>query len=175
MQDQIPHRILFPTQLFSFLPLRAFGCVCFVHYLSSRQDKALKCIFLGYSQLQKGYQCYSLELHRYLMSDVTFFEQQSFFLVAQPNLQCIDQVLLIPFYSPSLSLEDLSVSSFTNPPLLTYHCCPRPATGASPPTTLTHVDSLSPPDPWIWTQIVSLLPNAKVNGLLLILTLFIIF
>ncbi|RVW79915.1 Retrovirus-related Pol polyprotein from transposon RE1 [Vitis vinifera] len=37
--------------------------------------RATKCIFLGYSRLQKGYRCYSSETHRYFLSaDVTFFE-----------------------------------------------------------------------------------------------------
>ncbi|RVW56097.1 Retrovirus-related Pol polyprotein from transposon RE2 [Vitis vinifera] len=30
--------------------------------------KAMKCLFLGYSRLQKGYRCYSLETHRYFIS-----------------------------------------------------------------------------------------------------------
>ena len=67
-----------------FLPLRVFGCTCFVHTLTSGQDKlsakATKCIFLGYSRLQKGYRCYSLDTHRYFLSaDVTFFEDSPFF------------------------------------------------------------------------------------------------
>ncbi|XP_075076753.1 uncharacterized protein LOC142163374 [Nicotiana tabacum] len=42
--------------------------------------KALKCVFLGYSHLQKGYRCYSPDLKRYLVSaDVTFHENYPFF------------------------------------------------------------------------------------------------
>ncbi|RVW77180.1 Retrovirus-related Pol polyprotein from transposon RE2 [Vitis vinifera] len=42
--------------------------------------KATKCIFLGYSKLQKGYRCYFSETHRYFLSaDVTFFEDSPFF------------------------------------------------------------------------------------------------
>jgi len=55
LQDQIPHSFLFPTQLFYSIPLRVFGCICFVHSFSPGQDnlaaKSLKCIFLGYSWL----------------------------------------------------------------------------------------------------------------------------
>ncbi|RVW26617.1 Retrovirus-related Pol polyprotein from transposon TNT 1-94 [Vitis vinifera] len=76
LHDQIPHSLLFPDQPLYFLPPRVFGCTCFVHILTPGQDKlsakATKCIFLGYSRLQKGYRCYSSETHRYFLSaDVT--------------------------------------------------------------------------------------------------------
>ncbi|RVW38572.1 Retrovirus-related Pol polyprotein from transposon TNT 1-94 [Vitis vinifera] len=68
LHDQIPHSLLFPDQPLYFLPPRVFGCTCFVHILTPGQDKlsakAMKCLFLGYSRLQKGYRCYSLETHR---------------------------------------------------------------------------------------------------------------
>ncbi|RVX23671.1 Retrovirus-related Pol polyprotein from transposon TNT 1-94 [Vitis vinifera] len=70
LHDQIPHSLLFPDQPLYFLPPRVFGCTCFVHILTPGQDKlsakAMKCLFLGYSRLQKGYRCYSLETHRTL-------------------------------------------------------------------------------------------------------------
>ena len=51
--DQIPHSIIFPNQPLLCFPPRVFGCVCFVHILTSGQDKLLakatKCVFLGYS------------------------------------------------------------------------------------------------------------------------------
>ncbi|RVW79062.1 Retrovirus-related Pol polyprotein from transposon TNT 1-94 [Vitis vinifera] len=81
---QIPHSLLFPTQPLYFLPSRVFGCTCFIHTLTPGQDKlsakAMKCIFLGYSRLQKGYHCYSPDTHHYFLSvDVTFFEDSPFF------------------------------------------------------------------------------------------------
>ncbi|RVX21546.1 Retrovirus-related Pol polyprotein from transposon RE1 [Vitis vinifera] len=84
LHDQIPHSLLFPTQPLYFLPPRVFGCTCFVHTLTLGQDKpsakATKCIFLGYSRLQKGYRCYFPDTHRYFLSaDVTFFEDSPFF------------------------------------------------------------------------------------------------
>ncbi|RVW63719.1 putative mitochondrial protein [Vitis vinifera] len=46
-----------PDQPLYFLPPRVFGCTCFVHILTPGQDKlsakAMKCLFLGYSRLQK--------------------------------------------------------------------------------------------------------------------------
>ena len=78
-----PYYILFPSKpLFPIEP-RIFGCTCFVRdvrpHVSKLDPKSLKCIFLGYSHVQKGYWCYCPSLHRYLVSaDVTFFENASF-------------------------------------------------------------------------------------------------
>ena len=47
--------------------------------MSKLDPKSLKCIFLGYSRVQKGYRCYCPSLRRYLVStDVTFLENASF-------------------------------------------------------------------------------------------------
>ncbi|RDY13780.1 hypothetical protein CR513_01264, partial [Mucuna pruriens] len=54
------------------VPLRVFSCVCFVHDVSPGRDKlsarTVKCVFLGYSRLQKGYKCYSPSTKRHYMS-----------------------------------------------------------------------------------------------------------
>ena len=43
--------------------------------------KSLKCIFLGYSRVQKGYRCYCPPLRQYFVSiDVTFFKSTPFSL-----------------------------------------------------------------------------------------------
>nr|XP_009610355.1 uncharacterized protein LOC104104070 [Nicotiana tomentosiformis] len=43
-----------------------FGSTCFVHNLAHGKDKlalrAIKCVFLGYSRVQKGYHCYSPDI-----------------------------------------------------------------------------------------------------------------
>nr|CAN64167.1 hypothetical protein VITISV_015919 [Vitis vinifera] len=60
----------------------------------------MKCLFLGYSRLQKGYRCYSLETHRYFLSDdVTFFEDSPFFSTTSESLP-VFEVLPIPIVSP---------------------------------------------------------------------------
>ena len=84
LHDQIPRFLLLPTQPLFYLPPRVFGCVCFVHILTPRQDKlstkATKCVFLGYSCLQRVYRCYSPNTNRYFISaDVTFFKDSPFF------------------------------------------------------------------------------------------------
>ena len=85
LQNQVPHSLLFPNQPLYSLPPRVFGCTCFIQDLTPGKDKlhakSLKCIFLGYSRLQKGYKCFSTDLKRYLVSpDVTFFKSTLFFL-----------------------------------------------------------------------------------------------
>lgn len=70
--------------LFSSSP-RIIGCVCFVHDHSVNQTKldpkAFKHVFLGYSQGQKGYRCYSPTLHKFVIfEDVTFFEFTPYFI-----------------------------------------------------------------------------------------------
>ena len=49
LHDQIPHSVLLPNHPLFCLPLRVFGCVCFVHILTPGQDKlsakVTKCIF----------------------------------------------------------------------------------------------------------------------------------
>ncbi|XP_058003170.1 uncharacterized protein LOC110656064 isoform X12 [Hevea brasiliensis] len=53
-----PHSILFPDQDAHQLSQCVFGYICFVHDHTSGKDKlqpkSIKCVFLGYSRLQKG-------------------------------------------------------------------------------------------------------------------------
>jgi hypothetical protein len=79
-----PHSILFPSH--SLFPVEPciFCCTCFIRDVwpgvSKLDPKSLKCVFLGYSHLQKGYRCYSPELGRYLVSsNILFFETIPFF------------------------------------------------------------------------------------------------
>lgn len=50
-------------KLHSPLPLKVFGCVCFVHILKIHWDKldprSKRCVFIGYSPTQKGCKCYN--------------------------------------------------------------------------------------------------------------------
>ena len=78
-----PYHILFPNKpLFPIEP-RVFWCTCFVRdvrqHVSKLDPKSLKCIFLGYSRVQKGYRCYCPGLRKYLVSvDVTFLKNTLF-------------------------------------------------------------------------------------------------
>ncbi|KAJ9686998.1 hypothetical protein PVL29_015735 [Vitis rotundifolia] len=143
LHDQIPHSLLFPDQPLYFLPPRVFGCTCFVHILTPGQDKlsakAMKCLFVGYSRLQKGYRCYSLETHRYFISaDVTFFEDLPFFSTTSESLP-ISEVLPIPIVSPPDAMPPR--------PLQVYHRRPRvvaPLPFAEAPADSLPIPSASP-------------------------------
>lgn len=84
LNGDIPYGVLFPNKpLFSLEP-KVFGSTCYVRdarlHVTKLDPKGLKCIFLGYSRLQKGYRCYSPTLNRYMVSiDVVFPESISFF------------------------------------------------------------------------------------------------
>ena len=115
LHDQIPHSILFPNQLLFCLPPCDFGCICFVHILTLRQDnlsdKATKCVFLNYSRLQQGYHCYFPDTHRYFISaDVTFFENSSMFPTTHPPSS---DVISLPLLYPVL---DISFVPSATPP-----------------------------------------------------------
>ena len=72
--------------------------------------KSLKCIFLGYFRVQKGYMCYYPTLRRYFVStDVTFFETTLFCLSSHVTSQGEDDDLLVyaitsPAPTPALIL-----------------------------------------------------------------------
>ena len=130
LHDQIPHSILLPTQPLFYLPSRVFGCICFVHILTPRQDKlsvkATKCIFLRYSRLQRGYHCYSPDTNRYFIStDVTFFEDSSFFSFVVHH--SAPDVLSIPLVLPSPDFPSPPPNVMTRP-LQVYTRRPRPPT-----------------------------------------------
>ena len=144
LHAQIPHSLLFPDQPHYFLPPRVFGCTCFVHILTPGQDKlsakATKCIFLGYSRLQKGYRCYSPQTHRYFLSaDVTFFEDSPFF--SSSESLPVTEVLPLPIIS-SPRFDDLS-----SRPLQVYYRRPRavvPFPSAEAPVDSLPLPSASP-------------------------------
>ena len=127
LHDQIPHSVLLPNQPLFCLPPRVFGCACFVHILTHGQDKlsakATECVFLGYSLLQRGYRCYSLDTNRYFISaDVTFFKDSSFSFAARPFVL---DVLSIHLVLSSLDFSSPPTNVVTRP-LQVYTRRPRP-------------------------------------------------
>nr|CAN80247.1 hypothetical protein VITISV_027801 [Vitis vinifera] len=142
LHSHIPHSLLFPDQPLYFLFPRVFGCTCFVHILTPGQDKlsarVTKCIFLGYSKLQKGYRCYSSETHRYFLSaDVTFFEDSPFFSTSE-SLP-VSEVLPLLIISPH--------DAVPSRPLQVYHRRHRvavPPSLAEVPADSLPIPSVSP-------------------------------
>lgn len=72
------------TKLISALPFRVFGCVVYVyipsHSRTKLDRKTLKCIFLGYSNTQKGFKCYYPVTKKMFVSfDVVFDENNAYY------------------------------------------------------------------------------------------------
>ena len=61
-----PFQTLFPNKSLFPIEPRVFGCTCFVRdvrsHVSKLDLKSLKCIFLGYSRVQKGFSYYVIVL-----------------------------------------------------------------------------------------------------------------
>ena len=79
---------------------KAFGCTCLVRdvhpQVSKIDPKSLKCIFEGYSHVQKRYRSYYSTLRRYFVStNVTFFETTRFSLSSIVTSQGEDDDLLV--------------------------------------------------------------------------------
>lgn len=84
LHGEIPYKIFFPNKSLFPVDSRIFGSTCFVRdvcsHVTNLDPKFLKCIFLGYSRLQKGYKYYCPSLNKYLVSiDVTFTENTPYF------------------------------------------------------------------------------------------------
>ena len=112
---------------FAFFLMSLVVFVLFIFSLLGKINslpKSTKCIFLGYSCLQRGYRCYSPDISRYFIStDVTFFEDSSFFSsAARPS---VPDVLSIPLVLPSPNFSSPPTDVVTRPVhVYTHHPCP---------------------------------------------------
>nr|GFA01111.1 serine/threonine-protein phosphatase 6 regulatory subunit 3-like [Tanacetum cinerariifolium] len=100
-----PYSFLFPTKSLFPIDPKIFGSTCFVQdtqpNITKLDPKSLKCVFLGYSRIQKRYRCYSSQLHRYLVSsDVTFYEDLPYFPITTYRHQEENDDLLV-YVSPT--------------------------------------------------------------------------
>ncbi|GAB2267742.1 hypothetical protein Dimus_038680 [Dionaea muscipula] len=147
LQGEIPFRILFPDNSLHPihpLPLRIFGCTCYIRDIRSTltklDPKSLRCVFLGYSRVQKGYRCYSPDLRQFCVSaDISFDESTPFFssssvafssLLRPSQSVCVDDDTLV--------YERLPCPPLSSPPSLS----PPPS-----PPSVSSPSSLSPPPP----------------------------
>ena len=143
-----PYHILFPNKPIFPIEPQIFGCTYFVRnvrpQVSKLDHKSLKCIFLGYSQVQKGYWCYYLNLRRYLVSaDVMFFDNVHFSSPPTHTSQGeADDLLVYAIASPMAppvpaSVKPLIIQVYTrrhNPPV------------SGPPPTASTSDPVSDDD-----------------------------
>ena len=106
-----PYHQLFPNNLLFLIDPKLFGCTCFVRDVCPLVSKLdpLKCIFVGYFHVQKGYRCYCPTLRCYFVSnDVAFFETTPFSLPSSVTSQGEEEeslvyILASPIVSPELA------------------------------------------------------------------------
>ena len=139
-QTLLPHKPLFPDEPW------VFWCTCFVYdvrpHVFKLGPKSLKCIFLGYSRVQKGYRCYCPSLRRYVVSvDATFLENDPFFPDPIHTSQREDDDFLVyTLASPAYAF----VPPLTKPPITqVYAQCQQPPVSSPPLTTSTSNSVLS--------------------------------
>ncbi|GAB2290786.1 hypothetical protein Dimus_038119 [Dionaea muscipula] len=151
LQGEILFRILFPdSSLHPIhpLPLCIFGCTCYVRdvrpTLTKLDPKSLRCVFLSYSRVQKGYRCYSPDLRRFCVSvDISFDESTSFFSsssVTSSSLPRPSQSVCVD--DDTLIYERLPYLSVSSPPSSSTPSSPPPS---SPPFVSSPPSSSPPP------------------------------
>ena len=93
--------------------------------------KSLKCIFLGYSRVRKGYSCYCPSLRKYLVyADVTFLENTHFSQDPIHTSQGEDDDLLVyALTSPALA----PILAQVKPPITQVHTRRQQPPVSSPP------------------------------------------
>ena len=80
---------LIPSPPLNNLEPRIFGCSAYVHQTLKKLDlRAIRCMFVGYADLQKGYRCYNTNVKKmYVTRDVQFHENIPFFSPSECSLQ----------------------------------------------------------------------------------------
>ena len=144
---------------------RVFGCTTYVHdtslALTKLDARALRCVFVGYSSLHKGYRCYHPSLRRFFISANVTFEHEPFFGTSSSSSRLpLDAA---PLASPLESLSSLEptvpvpLSFPPAPSSLGILCPPEPSLPesstppfapdfSSPPITSSPCAS-APPEP----------------------------
>jgi hypothetical protein len=88
-----PHVALFGSAP-SYEHLCVFDCACYPNIAATAPHKlaprSTRRVFLGYSTDHKGYRCLDLSTNRFIVSRHVVFDEDSFPLVASPNLTDLD-------------------------------------------------------------------------------------
>jgi hypothetical protein len=108
--------------------LRIFGCACWPNlrpYNSRKLEfRSKQCVFLGYSNLHKGYKCLDIATgRRYISRDIVFDESVFPFseLHSNAGAQLKSEILLLPSSLQPLHMHDyegndLHIAADANPP-----------------------------------------------------------
>ena len=110
-----PYHQLSPSNSLFPIDPKVFRCTCLVRdvrpQISKLDPKSLKCIFVGYSRVQKGYKGYCPTLRFYFVStDVAFFETTQFSLPSTVTSQGGKKTCLFILLPHPLSLSNLLLS-----------------------------------------------------------------
>lgn len=94
--------LLSNSTLGSFLPLKVFGCICYIHVpkldRSKLDPKALKCIFLGFALNHKGCRCNYPSTRKCIVPWTSHFMRPFFFFYFLLN-NIFHKI--VSFFSPS--------------------------------------------------------------------------
>jgi len=119
IKDQTPLELLF-HQKPDYLTLRTFGCACWPNlrpYNSRKlQFRSKQCVFLGYSNMHKGFKCLDISEGRvYISRDVVFDENVYPFADLHPNAgaRLRSEILLLPSNLHNPSLDTGGDNTFT--------------------------------------------------------------
>jgi hypothetical protein len=128
------HRLLGVTPNYS--NLRVFGCACWPNlrpYNTHKlQFRSLRCAFLGYSNLHKGYKCLDISTgHVYISRDVIFDETIFPFAEIHPRTGAhyTNDVLLlpdIPRATSDLPRDNIPTNTYLPVPILLPSCVLQP-------------------------------------------------
>ena len=139
-----PYHQLFPNNPLFPIDPKVFGCTCYVQdvrpKVSKLNPKSFKCIFVGYSRIQKGYRCYCPTIRRYFVSShVAFFETTPFSLSSTITSQGEDDDLVV--YTVSLPILTLALVPIKHPITQVYSQCQNPQV-SSPPLAASSLDPI---------------------------------
>ncbi|KAF7132885.1 hypothetical protein RHSIM_Rhsim09G0014100 [Rhododendron simsii] len=158
---QSPYQKLHKMQP-TYTHLRTFGCLCYATNLKPKHkfdQRAHRCIFIGYPLGQKGYRVYELSTHKFFSTrDVVFYEQIFPFHIHPRELHQDEVVLPLPHdldiqplptpIGPN-SVEPIhydTANSHNNTTEPTTEPRTEPTTDPTEPTTLDH-PIVQPPSP----------------------------
>ena len=114
IHNETPHERLFHQQP-DYCSLRTFGCACWPNLRPYNTQKlafrSKQCVFLGYSNLHKGFKCLDLSIGRvYISRDVIFDEHLFPFAKLHPNAGALlrKELAVLPdaLTNPTTSLGD---------------------------------------------------------------------
>ena len=124
--------------IFPLMSLVVFVLSIFLLLDKTSFQPKLRNVFLGYSWLQRGYHCYSLDTRRYFVSaDVTFFENSFMFSINHPPSS---DVISLPVLYP---VSDTSPVPPAIPPRPLQVYTRRPSTDIRPPTNSSPMEPSS--------------------------------